>query len=172
MKTKQNITEAIVKGVSSRGLRLQLLTQSGNEIPAGVIRGVNQITNNYSENSIAGRVLASRIIASAVNANGVCVGHNPGVWNIASSALEYARKTGGSAYNQMLERLVRCCSLPLSLATPHIYSLATFLLSKGVELNFERLYWDLYNWEDAKRNIPLAWASAYCDLREPKVEAD
>lgn len=162
---KRDLIEQISYGLGSRGLRLKLLTQASGELPSEVIRGVNQITTNYNQDSIVARTLACRIIASAMDANGVLTGHNPSAWNLGSSALAYAKQGGSTAYNHMLKRLVRCCSLPLTMAVPHIYSLAELLLSKDIEVNFTRLYWDLYNWECPTRNIPLAWATAFCDLR-------
>ena len=165
--TKEDKGRRLASAVGGRGIRLQLLTQAGtSEIPDSVANVVNQITENYKEDTVIGRVLACRIIANAVNANGEFSGHNPEMWNLATSALNYANATGGSAYDVMLKRLVRCTSLPLELAVPHIYSLATFLQSRGVEINYTRLYWDLYNWNNPTRNVPLQWASAFCDLRQ------
>ena len=170
-KSTKDKTEQIVRGISGRGLRLKLLTQTGNTIPADIIRSVNQVTTNYSQDTIVGRTLAARIIASALGADGTFNGHDPTTWNLGTTALQYARDNSNGnheesvAYNQMLTRLVRCCSLPLKEATPHIYSLATFLLSRGYQLNFNRLYNDLMYWDSSPHKPQLMWATAFCDVK-------
>lgn len=167
--TKTSITDKILSGIQSRGLRLKLLTQTGHSIPGEIIRSINQITHCYDKDTVHARVLTARIMAAGLAANGDFDCNDSEAWNLATTAWEHANQTGSR--DQMMQRLVRCVGQNLEYASPHIYSLAVYLINQGHKLNFNRLYWDLAHWDDKQGTVRMAWASSFCQLHDDEMQA-
>lgn len=167
-KTNSTITDKLLRGIQSRGLRLKLLTQVGRSIPSEIITCINQVTHNYDSSSIQARVLTAKIMAAGLAADGEFECNDTEAWNLASTAWEHANATNNR--DQMMQRLVRCVGQKLDLASPHIYSLAVYLINQGHKINFNRLYWDLVHWDDAQGTVRMAWASSFCQLHDDELQ--
>ena len=165
MKTKELKSERLRNGLGGRGMRMQLLTTAERDPGQELKNDIGKLVNDFHCHYSTADVITARIIAAGLKADGSFAPTSDEPWfNLGASALALVRGQGPSAKQAMTKRLVNCVSLPLEQAGPHIFSLAKLLISKGQAINFERLFWDLRNWDDPDKQIKVLWASGFNPL--------
>ena len=157
---KQSITERLVQAIGARGLRKKLLSSSLEDQKTSTEYLCQVLNTNPSSGSLEARRLAARIVALAMDSSGTLSNSEVTKWKNFGHSLRDAVDVAAND-SQIESRLVRLIDKPIDQASHFIFSAAQLLISKGCNINFDNLYYDLLRWDQPNKETQLLWLSSF-----------